>query len=136
MAKIHEFVLELTDHSLYSPDLVPADVVRFSGSKVPFTRQRFSSNEEAITCVNAYFAEQNANNCFDRLGILAIAGEITLNSEYAASVEKEEAVPYVRQGKGFGFRQSFSPPFTATTVCGNETQSYFTVATVTVSYCI
>jgi hypothetical protein len=39
----------------------------FSHLKIPLEVQRFSSNEEAITFANNYFAEKNSENYFDGL---------------------------------------------------------------------
>ncbi|EFN81620.1 Histone-lysine N-methyltransferase SETMAR, partial [Harpegnathos saltator] len=48
-------------HPPYSPDLAPNDFFLSSKLKVSLGGQRFSSNEEVIAYVNAYFAEQDAN---------------------------------------------------------------------------
>ncbi|KMQ88673.1 histone-lysine n-methyltransferase setmar [Lasius niger] len=61
MAKIHELGFELIDHPPYSPDLAPSDFFLFPKLKVSLGGQRFSSNEEIITFVNEYFAEQDVN---------------------------------------------------------------------------
>ncbi|KAL6268250.1 hypothetical protein P5V15_001365 [Pogonomyrmex californicus] len=61
MVKIHELHFELVDHPPYSLDLAPSDFFLFPKLKVSLGRQRFSSNEEVIAYVNAYFAEQDAN---------------------------------------------------------------------------
>ena len=61
MAKIHELHFELVDHPPYSPDLAPSDFFLFPKLKVSLGGQRFSSNDEVIAYVNAYFAEQDAN---------------------------------------------------------------------------
>ncbi|GFS64398.1 histone-lysine N-methyltransferase SETMAR [Trichonephila clavipes] len=58
MAKIHELRTELLDHPPYSPDLGPSNFFLLPHLKIAFGRQRFSSNEEAITFVNNYFAEK------------------------------------------------------------------------------
>ena len=67
MAKIHELRFELLDHPPYSPDLAPSDFFLFPHLKIALGGQRFSSNEEAITFVNKYFAEKNAEYYLDGL---------------------------------------------------------------------
>ena len=67
MAKIHELRFELLDHAPYSPDLAPSDFFLFPRQKIALGEQRFSSNEEAITFVNNYFAEKNAEYYLDGL---------------------------------------------------------------------
>ena len=67
MAKIHELRLELLDHPPYSPDLAPSDFFLFPHIRIALGGQRFSSNEEAITFVNNYFAEKNAEYYLDGL---------------------------------------------------------------------
>jgi len=67
MAKIHELRFELLDHPPYSPDLAPSDFFLFPHLKIAVGGQRFSSNEEAITFVNNYFAEKNAKYYLDGL---------------------------------------------------------------------
>ncbi|GFV91376.1 histone-lysine N-methyltransferase SETMAR [Trichonephila clavipes] len=59
MAKIHDLRFELLDHPPYSSDLAASDFFLFPHLKIAFGGQRFSSNEEAITFVNNYFAEKN-----------------------------------------------------------------------------
>ena len=67
MAKIHELRFELLDHPPYSLDLAPSDFFLFLKLKVALGGQRFSSNEEAITFVNNYFAEKDAEYYLDGL---------------------------------------------------------------------
>ena len=67
MVKIHELRLELLDHPPYSLDLAPNDFFLFPRLKIALGGQRFSSNEEAITFVNNYFAEKNAEYYLDGL---------------------------------------------------------------------
>ncbi|GFV56546.1 mariner Mos1 transposase [Trichonephila clavipes] len=67
MVKIHELWFELLDHLPYSPDLVPSDFFLFPHLKIALIGQRFSSNEEAITFMNNYFAEINAEYYLDGL---------------------------------------------------------------------
>ena len=67
MAKIHELRFELLDHPSYSPDLAPSDFFLFPHLKIALGGQRFSSNKEAITFVNNYFAKKNAEYYLDGL---------------------------------------------------------------------
>lgn len=67
MAKIHELRFELLDHPPYSPDLAPSDFFLFPDLKTALGGQRFSSNEEAMTFVNNYFAQKNAKYYLDGL---------------------------------------------------------------------
>ena len=56
MTKFNELKYELLEHPPYSPDLAPSDYYLLSLKQ--FLRgKRFSSNEEAITAVDGYFAE-------------------------------------------------------------------------------
>ena len=66
-AKIHELRFELLDHLPYSPDLAPSDFFLFFQLKIALGGQRFSSNEEANTFVNDYFAEKKAEYYLDGL---------------------------------------------------------------------
>lgn len=61
MAKIQELRFELIEHPPYSPDLAPSDFFLFPRLKTWLGGQRFLSNEEVITAVDAYFAEQDVN---------------------------------------------------------------------------
>lgn len=56
MAKINELHYELLEHPPYSPDLAPSDFHLFPHLKKFMRGQRFSSNEEVIAAVEAYFA--------------------------------------------------------------------------------
>lgn len=67
MAKIHELRFELIDYPPCSPNLAPSDFVLFPKFKVWLGGQTFSSNEEIITSVKAYSAEQDANYYLDGL---------------------------------------------------------------------
>ncbi|GFV32159.1 histone-lysine N-methyltransferase SETMAR [Trichonephila clavipes] len=67
MMKIHELRFELLGHPLYSPDLAPSNFFLFSHLNIALGGQGFSSNEEAITFVNNYFAEKNAEYYLDGL---------------------------------------------------------------------
>ena len=67
MAKIHELRFELLDHPPYSPDLAPSDFFLFPHLKIALGRKRFSSNQDAITFLNNYFAVKNAEYYLDGL---------------------------------------------------------------------
>ena len=57
MTKFNELKYELLEHPPYSPDLAPSDYYLSTNLK-PFPNgKRFSSNEEAMTAVDGYFAE-------------------------------------------------------------------------------
>ena len=62
MAKIHELRFELLDYPPYSQDLAASDFFLCPHLKIALGGQRFSSDEEAITFVNNYFAEKNAEH--------------------------------------------------------------------------
>ena len=66
-AKTHKLWFELLDHLPYSPDPAPSYFFLFPHLKIALGGQRFSSNEEAITFVNNYFAEKNAEYYLDEL---------------------------------------------------------------------
>lgn len=55
IAKISELKYELLQHPPYSPDLAPSDFWLFSHLKKFMRGKRFSSNEEVIAAVEAYF---------------------------------------------------------------------------------
>jgi [histone H3]-lysine36 N-dimethyltransferase SETMAR len=61
MTKIDKLQFELIDHPPNSPDLNPSDFFLFRRLKIWLGGQKFSSNEEIIASVEAYFAEQDAN---------------------------------------------------------------------------
>ncbi|GFX00736.1 histonelysine Nmethyltransferase SETMARlike [Trichonephila clavipes] len=67
MAEIIELLFELLEHPPYSPDLAPSGFFLFPYLKIALGGQRCSSNEEAITFVNNYFAEKNAEYYLDGL---------------------------------------------------------------------
>ncbi|GFW47197.1 histonelysine Nmethyltransferase SETMARlike [Trichonephila clavipes] len=67
MAKIYELRFELLDHPPYSPDLDRSGFFLFPHLKMALGGQRFSSNDEAITFVNNYFAEKKAKYYLDEL---------------------------------------------------------------------
>jgi histone-lysine N-methyltransferase SETMAR len=58
------------EYPLFSPDLAPSDFHLFPKLKLFFTGQCFSSNQEAIAAVEAYFADLMKNHYRD--GIMAL----------------------------------------------------------------
>lgn len=54
-AKLKELHYKLLEHPPYSPDLAPSDFHLFPNLKKYLRGKRFSSNDEAIACVNEYF---------------------------------------------------------------------------------
>ncbi|GFV42101.1 histone-lysine N-methyltransferase SETMAR [Trichonephila clavipes] len=64
MAKIYELRFELLDHPPYSPDPAPNDFFLFPHLKIALG-QIFSSNEEAVTFLNNYLADENADYYLD-----------------------------------------------------------------------
>ena len=56
-AKLIELRYELLPHPTYSPDLVPCDFFLFPNMKKWLGGKRFTSNEEVIAAIEAYFAE-------------------------------------------------------------------------------
>ena len=57
MAKLHELGFELLPHPPYSPDLAPCDFFLFPNFKIWLGGKHFSSNEEVIAAVDAYFED-------------------------------------------------------------------------------
>jgi histone-lysine N-methyltransferase SETMAR len=55
MAKLHELRFELLPHPPYSPDLAPCDFFLFPNLKIWLGGKKFSSDEEVIAAVDAYF---------------------------------------------------------------------------------
>ena len=58
IAKIKKLMYKLLDHPLYSPDLAPSDYYLFPNPKKFLAGKHFTSNEEAITAVDMYFADK------------------------------------------------------------------------------
>jgi [histone H3]-lysine36 N-dimethyltransferase SETMAR len=54
-AKLHELGYELLPHSPYSPDLAPSDFFMFADLKRMLAGKKFSTNEEVIAEIGAYF---------------------------------------------------------------------------------
>lgn len=57
MAKISELKYELLEHPPYSPDLAPSDFYLFPALKKFMRGKRFSTNDEVIAAVEAYFTD-------------------------------------------------------------------------------
>jgi histone-lysine N-methyltransferase SETMAR len=70
MEKLRDLHYELFEHLPYSPDLAPSDFSLFPKLKLFLARQRFFSNQEAITAVEGYFADLTKNHY--RNGIMAL----------------------------------------------------------------
>jgi histone-lysine N-methyltransferase SETMAR len=91
MGKLRNLHYELLEHPLYSlthtpysPDLAPSDFYLFPKFKLFLAGQRFSSNQEAITAVEGYFADLTKNHYRD--GIMALEHRwnkcISVNGDY------------------------------------------------------
>lgn len=61
-AQIHELKLELLEHPPYWLDLAPSDIHLFPNLKKLMRGKRFSSSDEVITAVEAYFASSQIPN--------------------------------------------------------------------------
>jgi len=70
MGKLKDLRYELLEHPPYSPDLTPSDFYLFPKLKLFLAGQRFSSNQEAIAAIAAYFADLTKNHYRD--GIMAL----------------------------------------------------------------
>jgi len=70
MEKLRDLHYELLEHPPYSPDLTPSELYLFPKLKLFLAGQRFSSNQEAITAVEGYFADLMKNHYRD--GIMAL----------------------------------------------------------------
>jgi histone-lysine N-methyltransferase SETMAR len=68
--KLRDLHYELLEHPPYSSDLAPSECCLFPKLKLFLAGQRFSSNQEAITTVEGYFADLTKNHYRD--GILAL----------------------------------------------------------------
>jgi len=68
--KLRDLHYELLEHPPYSPDLAPSECYLFPKLKLFLAGQRFSSNQEAITAVEGYFADLTKNHHRD--GIMAL----------------------------------------------------------------
>ena len=66
----NELKYELLEHPSYSPDLAPSDYYLFRNLKQFLRGKRFSSNEEAITAVDGYFAELPESHYRDGIKLL------------------------------------------------------------------
>jgi len=65
MGRLRDLHYELLEHPPYSPDLAPSDFHLFPKLKIFLAGQRFSSNQEAITAVEGYFADLKENHYRD-----------------------------------------------------------------------
>jgi len=70
MGKLRDLYYELLEHQPYSPDLAPSDFCLFQKLKLFLAGHRFSSNQEAISTVEGYFADLTKNHYRD--GIMAL----------------------------------------------------------------
>jgi len=70
MGKFRGLHYELLEHPPCSPDLAPSDFCLFPKLKLFLAGQRFSSNQEAISAVERYFADLTKNHYRD--GIMAL----------------------------------------------------------------
>jgi histone-lysine N-methyltransferase SETMAR len=70
MKKLRDLHYELLEHPPYFPDLAPSDFYLFPKLKLFLAGQCFSSNREAISTVEGYFADFTKNHCRD--GIMAL----------------------------------------------------------------
>ena len=60
MSKLDEVSFEIVQHPAYSPDLAPCDYYLFTNLKKHLSGKVFSTNEEVVYAVNAYFGSMNA----------------------------------------------------------------------------
>jgi len=70
MGKLRVLHNELLEHPPYSPELAPSDFYLFPKLKLFLTGQHFSSNQEAITVVEGYFADLKKNHYRDGIMLL------------------------------------------------------------------
>jgi len=70
MGKLTNLHYELLKHPHYSPDLAPSDFCLFPKLKLFLAGQRFSSNQEAISAVEGYFADLTKNHYRDGIMVL------------------------------------------------------------------
>jgi histone-lysine N-methyltransferase SETMAR len=66
MKELRDLHYELLEHPLYSPNLAPSDFYLFPKLKHFLAGQRFSSNQDAITAVERYFADLTKNRYMGR----------------------------------------------------------------------
>jgi histone-lysine N-methyltransferase SETMAR len=89
MEKLRDLHYKLFEHPSYFPDLALSDFYLFPKLKLFLAGQRFSSNQEAITAVERYFADLTKNRYRD--GIMALEYRwnkcISLKGDY---VEKQK----------------------------------------------
>jgi histone-lysine N-methyltransferase SETMAR len=70
MGKLRDLHYELLEHPPCSPDLAPSEFYFFPKLELFLAGQRFSSNQEAITAAEMYFAGLRKNHYRD--GIMAL----------------------------------------------------------------
>jgi hypothetical protein len=70
MGKLRDLHYELLEHPPYFPGLATSEFHLFPKLKLVLASQRFSSNQEAITAVEGYFADLTKNHYRD--GIMAL----------------------------------------------------------------
>jgi histone-lysine N-methyltransferase SETMAR len=70
LGKLRDLNYELLEHPPYSQNLAPSDFCLFPKLKLFLAGQCFSSNQEAITAVERYFADLTKNHYRD--GIMAL----------------------------------------------------------------
>jgi hypothetical protein len=67
MGKLRDLHYELLEYPPCSPELAPSDFSLFPKLKLFLAGQRFSSNQEAITAVEVYFADLTKNHYRDEI---------------------------------------------------------------------
>ena len=70
LTKFNELKYEFLEHPPHSPDVALSDYQLFRDLKQFLRGKRFSSNEEAITAVDGYFAELLESNYRDGIKLL------------------------------------------------------------------
>jgi len=70
IGKLRDLHYELLEHPPCSSDLAPSDFCLFPKLKLFLAGQRFSSNQEAISAAEGYFADLTKNHYRD--GIMAL----------------------------------------------------------------
>lgn len=83
-SKIKDLHFELIPHAPYSPDLAPSDYHLFPNLKKHLAGHKFSSNEEVIEAVDAYFADLDESVYKEGIGKLEHRWNkcITLRGDY------------------------------------------------------
>jgi hypothetical protein len=70
IGKLRDLDYELLEHPHYYPYLVPSDFHFFPKLKLFFASQSLTSNQEAITAVEGYFADLTKNHYRDGIMVL------------------------------------------------------------------